>query len=92
VGDALGESEALLSLGERMRASNGRLACISALLPPALREHVQAGPIDEKGWTLLADHPSAAAKLRQMLPALEAQLRVTGWPSCALRVKVLARR
>jgi len=91
IADALDHNEVLLSLGQRLRASNGRLAAVLPLLPPALRSHVRAGPLDEAGWTLLVDNQAVSAKLRQMLPALEAQLRQTGWPALALRVKVLAR-
>jgi hypothetical protein len=92
IADALGHSEALVSLGQRLRASNDRLAAVQPLLPPALRTHVRAGPLDEAGWTLLVDNQAVSAKLRQLLPALEAQLRQTGWPAVPLRVKVLARR
>ena len=91
IADALGHNEVLLSLGQRLQASNGRLAAVQPLLPPALRAHVRAGPLDEAGWTLLVDNQAVSAKLRQMLPALEAQLRQTGWPALPLRVKILAR-
>jgi len=92
IAEALGHSEALARLGERLRASNGRLEAIRPVLPPGLRGHVRAGPLDEAGWTLLADNQAVSAKLRQLLPALEAQLRQTGWPPVALRVRVLGRR
>jgi hypothetical protein len=90
VADALGSSEVMQSLGQRIRASQARLAAVLPLLPLAMRRHVRAGPIDETGWTLLADNPAVQAKLRQMLPALEAQLRHHGWPGPAIKVRVLA--
>lgn len=92
IAEALGHSEALVSLGQRLRASNGRMAAVQPLLPPALRAHVRPGPLDDEGWTLLADNQAVSAKLRHLVPALEAQLRQTGWPPLPLRVKVLARR
>jgi len=40
-------------------------------LPPNLREDVRPGHVDTDGWTLLAAHNAAAAKLRQLLPHLQ---------------------
>ena len=59
------------------------------VLPPALRTLVQAGAPDADGWTLLAPHNAAAAKLRQLAPALLAALDGAGHPVNAIRVKVL---
>ena len=39
-------------------------------------------------WTLLAPHNAAAAKLRQLAPALQAALAAAGHPVSTLRVKV----
>lgn len=90
VADALGSSQAMQSLGQRLRDSQARLAAVLPLLPVAMRGHVRAGPIDDSAWTLLADNPAVQAKLRQMLPALEAQLRQQGWPGPPVKVRVLA--
>ncbi len=89
IGQALAGSESLALLTRRVRESQDRLFAISPLLPPAMRASVRAGPIDETGWTLLASSNAVAAKLRQMLPALEAHLRTCGWNGPPLRVKLL---
>lgn len=85
---ALGRSEPLSALMQRLRDSQARFEVITPLLPAALRQAVKPGPLDETTWVLLAAHASAAAKLRQMLPQLEAALAAAGWQGPALRVKV----
>lgn len=90
IDQALADSEPLALLGRRMRESQERLAAILPLLPLPMRSSVRAGPIDETGWNLLASSNAVAAKLRQMLPALEAHLRTRGWPGPPLRVKLLS--
>ena len=90
IGQALAGSAPLAQLSQRMRESQERLAAITPLLPPAMRASVRAGPIDEAGWSLLASSNAVAAKLRQMLPALEAHLHTCGWSGPPLRVKLLA--
>ena len=89
ISGALAGSEALTSLVQRMRASQARLDAVLPLLPPAMRGHVKAGPIDDAGWTLLASSNAVSAKLRQMTPALEAHLRTQGWAGPPVRVKLL---
>jgi hypothetical protein len=89
IADALAHSEPLVLLSRRIRESQDRLAAIAPLLPEGLRSHVRAGPIDEAGWTLLTDNNAVSAKLRQMVPALEAHLRTRGWDGPPLRVKLL---
>ncbi len=90
IAQALAGSEPLALLARRMRESQQRLVAITPLLPLAMRASVRAGPIDEAGWTLLASSNAVAAKLRQMLPALEAHLRTQGWAGPPLRVKLLS--
>ncbi len=58
------------------------------LIPGALRSAVQAGPIDGPDWCLLVDGNAAAAKLRQLLPALQNHLRGRGWEINSIRLKV----
>jgi hypothetical protein len=89
IADALAHSEPLALLARRMRESQARLAVIAPLLPAAMRLQVKAGPIDEAGWTLLVGNNAVSAKLRQMVPALEAQLRSQGWDGPPVRVKLL---
>lgn len=88
---ALGQSEPLNSLLRRMRDSRARLDAVAALLPETMRAAVRPGPLDDAGWVLLAADSSAAAKLRQLMPALEAALLAAGWPVVAIRIKVLPR-
>jgi hypothetical protein len=90
IADALSHSEPLTQLVRRMQESQARLAAIAPLLPTALRAQVKAGPIDDVGWTLLAANSAVSAKLRQMLPMLEAQLRTQGWNGPPVRVKMLS--
>ncbi len=89
---ALRDSEPLAGLLLRIRQSQARLDAISPLLPDALRQAVRAGPLDDAGWSLLLAHSAAAAKLRQMLPQLQAELRRLGWPEVPIRLKVQAGR
>ena len=60
------------------RSSRERLAAIREQLPDTLRDQVRAGPLDETGWSLLVPNGAAAAKLRQLLPALQATLDACG--------------
>lgn len=78
----------LARLIELARDSSARLASIAPLLPSTLRSDVKAGPISGNVWCLLLDNNSAAAKLRQLLPSLEAHLRVKGWENVSIRLKV----
>lgn len=72
-------------------------ACMDAVkphLPPALRAQVRAGQLDtgDNAWTLLAPNAAVAAKLRQLLPRLEAALAASGVTRAAeptaIRVRV----
>lgn len=85
---ALKRSEPLGALMQRLRDSQARFEVIAPLLPAALKQAVKPGPLDDGSWVLLAAHASAAAKLRQMLPQLEAALTAAGWQGPTLRVKV----
>lgn len=88
MGEALRSNETLGSLMQRLQASRQRMACIAPLLPAALRSAVQPGPLDDEGWALLVAHAAAAAKLRQMLPQLAAELLAQGWPDVPIRLRV----
>lgn len=87
IGDALQGSAALARLALRVRESQQRLADLAAALPPPLRAQVRSGPLDDQSWTLLAANAAVAAKLRNLLPMLEEQLRARGWPPRTLRLK-----
>ncbi len=85
---ALQASEPLGSLLKRVAQSQRRLDALAPLLPPALAQAVRAGPLDDRGWTLLVAHAAAAAKLRQMLPQIQAHLQSQGWLDGPVRLKV----
>ena len=87
---ALGRSEPLAALLTRLRESQARFAAVQQLLPESLRAAVSAGPLDDSAWVLLAANASAAAKLRQMVPALQAALLAAGWAGPDIKVKVSA--
>lgn len=82
------ESETLSQLCDLASESAQRLKAIEPLLPWALRSCVRPGPIDGTAWCLLLDNNSAAAKIKQLLPALQAHLRSKGWEVNAIRLKV----
>jgi hypothetical protein len=58
------------------------------MIPVVLRTAVKAGPIDGPNWCLIVNSNAAAAKIRQLLPAMEAHLRTKGWQISAIRLKV----
>jgi hypothetical protein len=89
---ALGQNDSLSSLLRRLRESEARLATVQACLPALLRSAVRPGPLDDESWTLLVGNASTAAKLRQLVPALESSLNDAGWPARALRVKIMSAR
>jgi hypothetical protein len=82
------ESETLSRLCDLAEESAQRLKSIESLLPGSLRAGVHAGPIDGAVWCLLLDNNAVAAKVKQLLPALQAHLRAKGWEISAIRLKV----
>ena len=90
IAQAMARSAPLSALVQRLRASQARLDAVLPLLPAAMHAHVKAGPIDETGWTLLVTNNAVSAKLRQLLPALEAHLRAQGWAGPPVRLKLLS--
>lgn len=87
---ALDRSEPMARLSQRLHESKQRFDTIAALLPVAMRSQVRPGPVDAEGWALLAANGAVAAKLRHMVPVLAAELQSRGWPTLAIRVRVLA--
>ena len=81
-------SPGLAKLMAIQKDSNDRLQAIKSLIPPALQSSVQCGPLDEGVWCLLVTNNTTAAKIRQLLPALEAHLRSKQLPVKAIRLKV----
>ncbi|MFN7856428.1 MAG: hypothetical protein ACK5OA_07585 [Acidovorax sp.] len=82
------ESPTLARLTALTRESTDRLKAIEALIPTGLRSTIQAGPIEGDSWCLLVRNNASAAKLRNLLPALQAHLRSRGWEVNAIRLKV----
>lgn len=81
----------LARLVSAARESQTWLQTIAPLLPAALRSGVQAGPIENQNWCLLAANSAVAAKLRQLSPALSAHLRSQGLNVQTIRIKVQMR-
>ncbi|HSV46735.1 MAG TPA: hypothetical protein VLJ58_13190 [Ramlibacter sp.] len=82
------DSPTLARLVELARDSAERLKAVELLIPAPLRPSVQAGPVDGPAWCLLVNGNAAAAKLRQVLPALQNRLRDRGWEVTSIRIKV----
>ncbi|GKS74634.1 DciA family protein [Acidovorax sp. SUPP950] len=82
------ESPTLAKLAALTRESTERLKAIEPLIPPTLRPAIQAGPIEGPTWCLLVRSNAAAAKVRQLLPALQAHLRTRGWEVNSIRLKI----
>jgi len=80
----------LARLCELAAESAARLQCIQSLLPAPLRSGVRSGPIEGATWCLLLDNNAVAAKIRQLLPALQAHLRSKGYEVNSIRLKVHA--
>lgn len=86
---ALDGSEPLANLTRRLQESRCRFEAIAPLLAQELRPHVQPGPVDETGWTLLADGSAVAAKLRQMLPSFSQAQAAARLAPLPIRVRIL---
>ena len=86
--DALLRSEPLALLRERIRDSKARFDAVRDCIPAAMMNHIQPGPVDEAGWSLLVANAAVGAKLRQCIPRLEEALKKKGWPTLAIRIKV----
>lgn len=82
------ESPTLAKLTQLARESGERLEAVEALIPVSLRSAVRPGPIDGTAWCLLVNSSAAAAKLRQVIPALLAHLCDRGWQVTSIRLKV----
>ena len=85
---AVQESPSFALLSTRLRESSERLQSVRSLLPAPLRANVQAGPIEDGSWCLLVNSNAVAAKLRQLVPALQAHLNSKGMAVSSIRIKV----
>ncbi|PUE40662.1 DciA family protein [Limnohabitans sp. Bal53] len=82
------ESPTFALLMGRVKESSERLLAIRSLLPAPLRAGIQAGPIEDGTWCLLVSSNAVAAKLRQLLPALQAHLNSKSMGVTSIRIKV----
>jgi len=82
------DSPTLAKLAQLARESGERLKAVEFLIPAPLRSTVKAGPIDGTNWCLLVEGNAAAAKLRQVLPALVTHLCSRGTQVTSIRLKV----
>ncbi len=82
------ESPTLARLSDLAAESSARLKSLDTVIPRALRKAIQAGPIEGDEWCLLLDNNAVAAKVRQLLPAMQAHLRSKGWEINSIRLKV----
>lgn len=86
--DAAHNSPTLARLAELAKQSADMLKAVEMLIPGTLRSAVRAGPIEGADWCLLVEGNAAAAKLRQLLPALQSHLRSRKWEVNSIRLKV----
>lgn len=82
------ESPTLARLAQLATDSGSRLRALAPLIPANLRARIKPGPIDGTQWCLIVENNAVAAKIRQLLPSLEAHLRTEGWEVTAIRLKV----
>ena len=82
------DNPSLAKLIDIQRESSARLQAISPLIPESLRPAIKAGPFVDQVWCLLLTNSATVAKIRQLLPAFEAHLRVKGLEVKTIRLKV----
>ena len=81
-------SPTLARLSDLAVDSSARLKAIENLLPAAIRSSIKPGPIDGAEWCLILSSNAVAAKVRQLLPTLLAQLNNRGWQVNSIRLKI----
>ena len=89
VHQAATSAPSLARLAELAQESDDRLKAIESLIPEALRPAIKAGPIDGESWCLLVSGNAAAAKIRQLVPLMQARLLGKGWKVTSIRLKIL---
>ncbi|WP_296509215.1 DciA family protein [Rhodoferax sp.] len=82
------ESPTLSHLAALAKESSARLQSLQGVIPSPLLRYIKAGPIEGSTWCLLLENNAVAAKLRQLMPALQAHLRSKGWEVTSIRLKV----
>ena len=81
-------SPILARLSDLALDSSARLEAVETLLPVAIRTSIKPGPIDGTEWCLILSNSAVAAKVRQLLPALQSLLNSKGWKVNSIRLKV----
>ena len=82
------ESPTMARLTALSQESVARLKAIQPLIPSGLQSCIKPGPIDGPVWCLIMSNNASAAKIRQLLPDIEALLRRQGWEVTSIRLKV----
>lgn len=85
-------SPTLARLSDLAQDSSARLKAVELLLPMAIRSSIKPGPIDGTEWCLILNNSAVAAKVRQLLPALQSHLNSKGWEVNSIRLKVQTSR
>jgi Dna[CI] antecedent, DciA len=85
---ALSRAPILANLTQLAQQSAACLRLVVPLIPAGMRPCIQAGPLEDGTWCLLVTNSAAAAKLRQLAPALAAHLRTHGQAVNELRIKI----
>jgi hypothetical protein len=86
--EATQSSPMLAQLVAMADQSRERLEALAPLIPKALHNHILPGPTEGNKWSLLVDNNAVAAKLRQIIPALESHLKSRGLGQTSIRLRV----
>ncbi len=89
---AVQRAPGLAGLAQLADLSAQCLKTVAPLIPAGMRSGVQAGPLNEGQWCLLAANSAVAAKLRQLVPAFAAHLRTHGHDVQEIRIKISMQR
>lgn len=89
---AIHQAPGLAGLTQLAKRSAECLDLATPLIPMGMRSGVQAGPLEEGQWCLLAANSAVAAKLRQLSPAIAAHLRTHGKDVREIRIKIATHR
>lgn len=89
---AMTQAPGLAGLAQLAKHSADCLRLVTPLIPSSMRSAVQAGPLDEDQWCLLAANSAVAAKLRQLTPAFASHLRTHGKNVSEIRIKISLKR
>ncbi|MBS7807993.1 DUF721 domain-containing protein [Variovorax sp. PCZ-1] len=88
---AVQRAPTLAGLAQLADQSAQCLRTVTPLIPAGMRSGIQAGPLNEGQWCMLAANSAVAAKLRQLTPALAAHLRTHGHDVRDIRIKISMR-